>query len=166
MAVITTGNRRGVWFFIEGYAISQHCWWEGAGVLLWEVWFIAPVVLEEIDVMVVLMTDEGSLVKMFMGNGKTMPTMLPCASDEEVVMVEFGLRCREASYGGRCGILCKGFQAVLRWPRNIHLRMSNLLRESKAAEPVSPCSWGRRSRAATRLVIHSYFAAKVRARRL
>eukprot|EP00978_Attheya_sp_CCMP212_P030522 scaffold112505_cov60-Attheya_sp.AAC.1 len=92
---------------------------------------------------------------MFMGgNGKTMPTMLSCASDEEVVMVEFGLRRREASYGGRCGILCKGFRPVLRCPRNIHLCMSNLSCESKAAEPVSLCSRRRRSRAATRLVIY------------
>eukprot|EP00978_Attheya_sp_CCMP212_P027139 scaffold90485_cov70-Attheya_sp.AAC.1 len=97
------------------------------------------------------MTDEDSLVKMFTGNGKTMPTMLPCASDEEVVMVEFGLRRREASYGGRRGILCKGFWDLLRCPRNIHLRMSNLSRESKVAEPVSPCSRRRRPRAATRL---------------
>eukprot|EP00978_Attheya_sp_CCMP212_P009961 scaffold23863_cov44-Attheya_sp.AAC.1 len=91
---------------------------------------------------------------MFMGNGKTMPTMLPCASDEEYCMVEFGIRPREASYGGRRGILCKGLQAVLRCPRNIHLRMSTRSRESRAAEPVRPCSRSSRSRAATRLVIH------------
>ncbi len=90
------------------------------------------------------MTDEDRLVKMFMGNGKTKPTMLPCASDEEFVMFEFVLKSREASYGGRRGILCRGLRAVLRCPRNIHLHMSTRSRESKAAEPVSPCS--RRSR--------------------
>eukprot|EP00978_Attheya_sp_CCMP212_P019343 scaffold54104_cov44-Attheya_sp.AAC.1 len=91
---------------------------------------------------------------MFMGNGKMMPTMLPCASDEEYVMVEFGLRRMEASYGGRRGILCRGLRAVLRCPRNIHLHMSTRSRKSKAAEPVSPCSRRSRSRAATILVIH------------
>eukprot|EP00978_Attheya_sp_CCMP212_P015920 scaffold41236_cov30-Attheya_sp.AAC.1 len=91
---------------------------------------------------------------MFMGNGKMKPTMLPCASDEEFVMVEFVLKSREASYGGRCGILCRGLRAVLRCPRNIHLLMSARSRESKASEPVSPCSRRSRSRAATRLVIH------------
>eukprot|EP00978_Attheya_sp_CCMP212_P042174 scaffold252662_cov51-Attheya_sp.AAC.1 len=95
------------------------------------------------------MTDEDRLVKMFMGNGRTMPTMLPCASDEEFVMFEFVLRSREASYGGIRGILCKELRAVLRCPRNIHLLMSARSRDSRAAEPVSPCSCRSLSRAAT-----------------
>eukprot|EP00978_Attheya_sp_CCMP212_P019841 scaffold56201_cov42-Attheya_sp.AAC.1 len=86
------------------------------------------------------MTDEDRLVKMFMGNGKTMLTMRPCASDEEECMVEVVLRRRSASYGGKCGIHWRGFRAVLRCPKNIHFRMIIRSRESMAAEPVSPCS--------------------------
>eukprot|EP00978_Attheya_sp_CCMP212_P030721 scaffold114059_cov53-Attheya_sp.AAC.1 len=96
------------------------------------------------------MTDEDRLVKMFMGNGMTMPTMLPCASDEEFVMFEFVLRSREASYGGRRGILCKGLRAVLRCPRNVHLLMSTRSRDS--IESTDPTFWAKSRKGLVRTI--------------
>eukprot|EP00978_Attheya_sp_CCMP212_P023247 scaffold70797_cov68-Attheya_sp.AAC.2 len=96
------------------------------------------------------MTDEDRLVKMFMGNGKTMPTMLPCASDEEYVMIQFGLRRREASYGGRRGILCKGLraQASIGWNDDFLF-----VRRSSLGQPLIPLQGTRPRSSASQCVI-------------